>query len=77
MNDEIDIISGIAASLTGGAVILVIMYVEFFKTAVIVFFICNVIMFLDVKLIDNFLFHSQFVDTDNITLRDQKKKEGP
>ena len=34
-------------------------------------------MCLDVKLIDNFLFHSQFIDTDIITLRYQRKKEGP
>ena len=35
-------------------------------------------MCLDVKLIDNFLFHSQLVDTDNISLREIKgKKEGP
>ena len=34
---ETDIITSIAASLTGWAVILVIMYVEIFKTSVIVF----------------------------------------
>ena len=52
---ETDIIASIAASSTGWAVILVIMYVEIFKTGVIVF-IGDV-----VTLTDNFQYQSQFL----------------
>ena len=37
LNVETDIITSMAASLTGGAMILVIMYVDIFKTGIIVF----------------------------------------
>ena len=61
---ETDIITSITASLTGLAVLLVIMYVEIFKTGVIVFIV-------DVTLTDNFqyqshLFHMQVTKWPNI-----------
>jgi hypothetical protein len=50
----------------GRAVILVKMYVKIIKTDVISF-IGNIIVSPDVTLTENFLYQSQFVNTDNIT----------
>ena len=52
----IEFIVSIAASQIGGAVILVIMYVEIFKTSVIVF-----ISDIKMCLTDNFQYQSQFL----------------
>ena len=64
MNVETDIIDSIAASLINPTVILVIMYVETFKTDVIIF-TSNVF---DITLTNSFQYQSLFVNTENITV---------
>jgi hypothetical protein len=59
---ETRIIARIGAISIGRAVILVIIYVETFKTDFIVF-----IVTFDATLTDNFQYQGQFVDSDNIT----------
>jgi hypothetical protein len=60
------------ASPIGSAVILVIMYAETFKNDVNSFYRLHHSVF-DITLTDNFQYQNQFVDTDNITWRDQGK----
>ena len=68
-----DIITSIAESLIRRAVILVIAYVEIFKTDTIVF-IGNVVMLLMSHWeTDNLQIQSKSLDTDNIHYWDQKK----
>jgi hypothetical protein len=68
MKVKTDIIFSRSVSLIGCVVILVIMYVETFKTDVIVF-VCNVYNVFKVTLTDNFQYQSQSnsVDTDTIS----------
>ena len=63
---ETDIITSIAARPIGRAVILVIMYVETFKTKNIILLLVMSLNVTEVTLTDNFLYQSEFVDTDNI-----------
>ena len=69
MKVETDIIASIAASLIEGAVILVIMYVQTFKTDTIVFISIEHHV---VTLTDIFQYQCQSVDTDSITQWDQR-----
>lgn len=74
MEVETNIITNITVSPIGLAGILLIMYVETFQTAVIIF-VCNIIMHLMSvlsHLTDNFQYRSQFVNTDNITISDDR-----
>jgi len=64
MKVETDIIASITASPVGQAVILLIMYVETFKTDVFV---------LNVTLSNLFQYYGQYVNTKNSTWRDQRK----
>ena len=88
MKIETDTITSTASSLIGCTVILVTMYVETFKTDVIIF-IGNVIMCVGVTLTDIFQYQSQlcwyhtdryfsvsvsYVDIENITLWDPREK---
>ena len=72
MKVETDIITNITVSLIGRAVLLVIMYVEIFKTDVIIF-IGNVIMCLTSHWLMIFCIWSRFVDTGHISLRSKEK----
>ena len=69
MKVETDIIASIAASLIEGAVILVIMYVQTFKTDTVVFISIEHHV---VTLTDIFQYQCQSVDTDSITQWDQR-----
>jgi hypothetical protein len=74
MEVETNIITNITVSPIGLAGILLIMYVETFQTAVIIF-VCNIIMHLMSvlsHLTDNFQYRSQFVNTDNTTISDDR-----
>jgi hypothetical protein len=68
---ETDIITSITTSPVVLAAILVIMYVETLKTSMFVIgFYYNV---LDITLVNNFQYLSQFVDTENIIHQDQRE----
>ena len=74
MEVETNIITNITVSPIRLAGILLIMYVETFQTAVIIF-VCNIIMHLMSvlsHLTDNFQYQSQFVNTDNTTISDDR-----
>lgn len=67
MNVETDIVLSITASPVGWAVILVRMYVETFKTDIIVLYVSYNVF--DITLTDDVQYHGQSVDTENILLR--------
>ena len=68
---ETDIITSISENQIQAA-ILVILFVEIFKTEVIVV-ICNGIMCFDIPLTNNFQYQNQLVDIDNDSLRLKEK----
>jgi hypothetical protein len=68
---ETDIITSISENQIQAA-ILVILFVEIFKTEVIVV-ICNGIMCFDISLTNNFQYQNQLVDIDNDSLRLKEK----
>lgn len=60
-------ITSITASLKGETAILVILYVETFKTDIIVLYVSYNVF--DITLTDDVQYHGQSVDTENILLR--------
>ena len=66
MKVETDIITRIAVSLIGRSGILMIMYVETYKTDVIV-------LINNVTLTNHYQYYSQFIDANNITLEKCQK----
>ena len=73
LNVKTDIITTIAENPIGRTAILVIMYVDTIKSAVIVFISNLICLTSHHRQTDNFQYQSQFIDTDNITLWDQRK----
>ena len=72
MEIETDIIMSIEASPIRRAVILVVMYVLVFTTGIIVF-ISNISHAFGITLTNYFQYQSQFIDTNNITCKYQRK----
>jgi hypothetical protein len=72
LNVETDIIASITESLTERVVILVIIFVETFKTDIIIF-IGNIIFFFMSHRPIYLQYKSQFDDTENITLWGERK----